>query len=242
MRRRVQDAVEVSVALGAAWAGLGILAAASLGKAWLLLPGLACLAVGAATAATFLWRRQREADQPAVAELEAARTRFAEEDLAVAAATALRAAKSARTSRTRNAALTTLAWAALGQGYAERAKAALDAVEPSHAVDLYCLAAVESARGHLEQAIQALEIARTARTLTCDGARLFVDCCARLHGIDRAVTAALQTIDLLGVENCKVVEKAAVDAGAERAAATLASAIRGRLYAKHFPYRRFGPV
>jgi tetratricopeptide (TPR) repeat protein len=229
LKSHVTNALEISVALGAAVTGLGALAAASLGETGLYLPGLACLAVGGATAATLRWRREREAlDQQAVAELEAARARLAQEDHTEAAAAASRAAKSARTPRTRNAALTTLAWAALGQGYPERAKAALDEIVPAHAIDLYSLAAVDAARGRPEQAIEALEVARTARTLTCDGAKLFVDCCARLHGVERAVTAALQTIDLLGVENCKVVAKAAADAGAHRAAANLTSAIRGR--------------
>jgi hypothetical protein len=230
MKRRVASALEISVALGAAVMGLGAVAAASLGEAGLRLSGFALLAVGGATAATLRWRREREGlDQQAVAELEAARTRLGQEEYAGAAAAASRAAKSARTPRTRNAALRTLAWAALGQGYPERAKAALDGVVPSHAIDLYCLAAVESARGRLEQAIEALEVARTARTLTCEGAKLFVDCCARLRGVDHAVTAALQTIDVLGVENCKVVAKAAADAGAHVSAATLASAIRGHV-------------
>jgi hypothetical protein len=230
MKRRVANALEISVALGAAVMGLGALAAASFGEAGLRLAGFAFLAVGGATAATVRWRREQEGlDQQAVTALEAARTRLAKEDYAGAAAAASRAAKSARTPRTRNAALSTLAWATLGQGYPERAKAALDGIVPSNAVDLYCLAAVEATRGRLEQAIDALEVARTARTLTCDGAKLFVDCCARLHGVEHAVTAALQTIDVLGVENCKVVAKAAADAGAHVSAATLASAIRGKV-------------
>jgi hypothetical protein len=224
------NGLAISVAMGATVMGLGSLAAASLGEAGLRTVGLAFLALGGATAATLQWRRERERlDQQAVAELEAARTRLGQGDHAGATAAAALAAKSARTPRTRNAALVTLAWAALGQGYAERAKAALDEVVPSHAVDLYCLAAVESARGRLVQAIQALEIARTARTLTCDGAKLYVDCCARLDGVERAVTAALQALDILGVENCKVVAKAAADAGAHAAATTLTSAIRGRV-------------
>ncbi len=228
-KRRVLEALEISVALGATLTGLGGFGAASLGHAGLRLPALACLAVGGGTAAALRWRREREAlDWEAVAELAAARSRLAQEDYAAAAAAASRAAKGARTARTRNGALNTLAWAALGQGYPERAKAALDGIVPSPAIDLYCLAAVESARGRLEQAIQALEVARSGRTLSCDGAKLLVDCCARLAGVERAVTAALQTIDVLGLENCKVVAKAAADGGAHGAAATLTSAIRGR--------------
>ncbi len=230
---RVANALEISVGPGSGGDGaLGAprrrnLRGARAPSPWLHLPPFA---VGGATAATLRWRKEREGlDQQAVAELEEARARLGHEDYAGAAAAASRAAKSARTARTRNAALSILAWAALGQGYPERAKAALDGIVPAYAIDLYCFAAVESARGRLAQAIEALEVARTARTLTCDGAKLFVDCCARLHGVEYAITAALQTIDVLGVENCKVVAKAAADAGAHGAAATLASAIRGRV-------------
>jgi tetratricopeptide (TPR) repeat protein len=218
------------IALGAAVAGVGALVAASLGEAGLRFPGLALLALGGVTAGTLRWQREQERlDEHAVSDLEAARASLAQENYAAAMTAASEAVKTGSTPRTRNAALTTLAWAALGQGYPERAKAALDAVRPSYAVDLYCLAAVESARGRPEQAINALELARSARTLTRDGAKLLVDCYAQLHGVERAVTAALQSIDVLGVENCNLVAKAAADAGAQTASATLASAIRGRL-------------
>ena len=70
------------------------------------------------------------------------------------------------------------------------------------------------------------------------GAKLFVDCCARLHGVEHAVRAALQTIDILGVENCKMVAKAAADAGAHVSAATLASAIRGQVSLLSLPKAR----
>jgi hypothetical protein len=215
-----------SVALGVSVLGLAALGAASLGSVGFRIPGFALLAAGGATAAAVRWRKERDdLDREAVAFLETAYERLEHGDHAAAVTAASRAAKSARTSRTRNAGLTALAWAALGQGFPERAKASLDRIEPSHAVDLCCLAAVEAARGKPERAIEALELARTAGSLTRDGAKLLVDCYVRRCGIDRAVMAALHTRNALGTENCRMVVKAACDAGAYAAAATLASAI-----------------
>jgi hypothetical protein len=138
---------------------------------------------------------------------------------------ASKALAAAKTLTSRNRAFTILAWAALGQGHPERARAALDQVRPSHALDLYCLAAVEAARGRTAFAIQALEVARTFGTLTCDGAKLLVDCYARAYGIERAVLAALQNRRVLGAANCERVLAAARLAGADDAAATLAGAL-----------------
>jgi len=214
------------VALGTAILGLAGLGAAGLGAVALRIPGLALLDVAGVMAATLRWTKERhDLDREAVADPATAHERLREGDGAAAAVAASKAAKSARTPRTRNAALTALAWAALGQGYPERAKAALDHLAPSHAVDLCCLAAVESARGKPERAIEALEVARTAGSLTRDGAKLLVDCYVRPCGIDRAVIAALQTRKALGAENCKKVVQAAYDARAHAAAAILASAI-----------------
>jgi hypothetical protein len=217
----------VSAALVVAILALAALAAASLGWAALRLPGFALLAVGLVTGGTLRWRNERrELDREATTELASARERLVQGDYAGAVAAASKSTTLAATARTRNAALTTLAWAALAQDYPERARAALDRIEPSHALDVYCLAAVESARGKPELAIEALEVARTAGTLTCEGAKLLVDCYAQRCGIERAVVAALQTCKMLGVENCKTVAKAAYDAGAHAAAATLTAALR----------------
>jgi hypothetical protein len=217
----------VLVALCAVILGLAVLCAASLGKAELRIPGFALLAVSGVTAAIFLRRKERqEHDREAVAHLQTARERLEQGDPGGSMMAASKAASSATTPSTRNAALTTLAWGALGQGYLERAKAALNGIEPGHALDVYCFAAVESACGKPGLAIEALEIARTAGTLTCDGAKLLVDCYVQQCGIDRAVIAALQNREVLGAENCKTVMKAARDVGAHAAAATLASALR----------------
>jgi hypothetical protein len=232
---RAATLLGVSVAMGSAILGLAVLGAASLGLAGFRILGFALLSVGGAMAALLRWKRwqkeRHELDREAVADLMTAQACLELGDHPAAAAAASRAATRARTRRTRNAALTTLAWAALGQGYTERARAALDGIEPSYEVDLYCLSAVESARGKPEKAIAALEVARTAGILTCEGAKLLIDCYVRHCGIDRAIVAATQNRAVLGAENCRIVLKAACDAGAGAAAATLISAIRSDMCA-----------
>jgi hypothetical protein len=169
-------------------------------------------------------RNRPDVDGKALAALATARAELERANPAAAAWAASEAVSAARTTHTRNQALTTLAWAALGQGYAERARAALDRVEPSHVLDLSCFAAVECARGETEVAIQALEIARSFGTLTCTGAKLLVDCHVRAHGIERAVLAAFQNRKVLGAANCKQVLAAARTAGVNDEASRLLEA------------------
>ncbi len=217
----------VAAALGAMLLGLAALGASSVGIAGLRGPGLVLLSVGGLLATLVRWRTERhEIDGEALGHLASATTELERSNPTTAGWAASKAVATAGTSRTRNRALTTLAWAALGQGYPERAKAVLDRIQPTHALDLYCLAAVEDARGRTEFAIQALEVARTSGTLTCDSAKLLVDCYARAHGIERAVLAALQNRRVLGAANCEQVLAAARLAGADGAAAELASALR----------------
>jgi hypothetical protein len=225
MSLRTTTVLAVSAALGAMLLGLAALGASSVGGAMgLRFLGFASFGVGGLVAAII--RRQRErhdVDGAALAQLALA---YAELDGANPAAAAFAASKAvtlAGTWRTRNRALTTLAWAALGQGYPERAKAALDDVQPSYDLDVYCLAAVECARGKPELAIQALEIARGFGTLTCDGAKMLVDCHVRLYGIERALLVAQQNRKVLGLANCEQVVAVARLAGAHDAAARLAS-------------------
>src|ERR1700722_6446844 len=114
----------VSTALGTAILGLALLGAASLGRGELLVPGFALLAVAGAMAGAFRWRKERrDLGRESVADLDTAYQRLEEGAPAAAASAAFKAAASAKTSSTRNEALTALAWAALGQGYCERAKA-----------------------------------------------------------------------------------------------------------------------
>jgi tetratricopeptide (TPR) repeat protein len=229
MKSRASTLVGVSVALAAAGCGLVALGAASLGLNAFRIFGFVLLAAGGATATVIRSiRTSRELDAPAMAGVECARALLEQGDHFGAARAASNAVALARTSRTRTAALTTLAWAALGQGYAERAKAALERVDPPHALDLYCYAAVQSANGNTDLAIQALELAGGARDLHLDGAKLLIDLYARQGKMDRAVAAALRSREVLGADNCRLVVKAACEAGAYGPAAILASALLGR--------------
>jgi hypothetical protein len=206
--------------------GLGALAMASAGAPGLLAFGLASLVVGALVAGVTRWRIERESlDGQAIADLAIACAELERGDPTAAACAASKAAGAAGTQRVRNRALTTLAWAALGQGYAERAKAVLDRVRPPYAVDLHCLAAVEQARGRPGVALQALEVLRETGNLTSDSAKILVDCTMRVHGIGRAVQSALQNRRALGVMNCQQVLAAARLLGAEDAAAKLEEAL-----------------
>jgi hypothetical protein len=227
MSFRTGSVLGLSVALGAMLLGLAALGASSVGIAGLRVPGFALLVMGALLAGIVRWRRERrDIDAEALAHLATARAELDGSNPTAAGWAASKAVAVAGTSRTRNQALTTLAWAALGQGYPERAKAALDQIQPSHALDIHCLAAVECARGRTELAIQALEVAQAFGTLTCEGAKLLVDCYVRAYGIERAVLAALANRKVLGAANCEQVLTAARLAGANDAAAELASLLR----------------
>lgn len=160
-------------------------------------------------------------------ELAAAASLLGAGEPAEAARIATNVAERTKLSETRSAALTTLAWACLGLGELDRARRALERVAPHDALDLYCFAALQSASGNPDLAINALELARSARTLGCGGAKLLVDLYAARFGLVRAVASALENRDVLGVENCRVVVKASSDAGEFSAAAALASVLFG---------------
>jgi hypothetical protein len=206
--------------------GLAALGASGVGVTGLRLVGFVLLGLGGVLAAVVRWRMEGyEADVEALAQLAIARAEL-ESNPTAAGWAASKAAAAAGTAQTRNRALVTLAWAALGQGYPERAKAALDRIRPAYALDLYCLAAVEHTRGQTDLAIKSLEVARTFGALTSDGAKLLVDCYLSAEGIERAVLAAFQNRKVLGPANCEQVLTAARLAGANDAAAKLESVLR----------------
>jgi hypothetical protein len=207
--------------------GLAALGASGVGITGLRLVGFVLLGVGGVLAAVVRRRMEGyDADVEALAQLAIARAELDGSNPTAAGWAASKAVAAAGTAQTRNRALITLAWAALGQGYPERAKAALDRIRPSYALDLYCLAAVEHARGQTELAIKSLEVARTFGALTSDGAKLLVDCYLSAEGIERAVLAAFQNRKVLGPANCEQVLTAARLAGANDAAAKLESVLR----------------
>jgi hypothetical protein len=163
-----------------------ILGVAAVGLTGHFLLAFAGMAASAAVVAFSTWATlRREVDQKAVAEFKIAETLLEKGDHLAAVMAASKAASHARTSRTRNAALTTLAWAALAEGYVERAKAALESVEPPYRIDLHCYAAVQAADGRPELATKALELARASGSLGCEGAKLLVELYARQNQIAR---------------------------------------------------------
>ena len=219
--------------MGATLLGLVALGASTVRGVGFFFPGLALLGVGGVLSAVVLWRRTRDdADSDALAQLAVAHAELERGNPTPAGWAASKAVATAARPRTRNRALSALAWASLGQGCPERAKAALDRVRPSHDISLYCLAAVEAARGRTDLAIQALEVARTAGVLDGEGAKLLVECHLRAFGIERAVLVATQIREMLGRANCNLVVDAARVAGAPVAAATLAALLRGEGDAK----------
>jgi hypothetical protein len=173
----------------------------------------------------WVWRTGTQARD--AADLASAAGLLGRGDHAAAARVASDIAARASTSKARNAALTTVAWAALGEGCPERARWALDQVEPRHALDLHCFAAVQAESGKPELAIQALELAQSTRNLCCGGAKLLIDLYARQDRMLRAFASALENRHVLGVDNCRMVVKAAWDAGEYEAAGALASALFG---------------
>jgi hypothetical protein len=131
-------------------------------------------------------------------------------------------AERARVSSVRNGALTMVAWAALKEGLPERAKEALDHIRPEHQIDLYCFAVVEDALGKSKLAIEALELEVTPNR---EAAMFLVDLYAVQGRYDRAVMAAMARRRVLGVDNCRKIVDAAIDAWALPPAATLAEAL-----------------
>jgi hypothetical protein len=218
--------VLVAAAMAATLLGIVALGVAAFGVAWMRFVGLASIGAGGVLAGVVRWGFGSPVDECALSHLAAALAELEHGDPSAAAREATKAAAAAATTRTRNRALTALAWAALGQGYPERAKAALDMVNPQHAIDLQCLAAVEAARGHNEMAIKALDVVWSSRSLDREGAKLFVDCHLRAHGMESAVRAALQVRMTLGREDCEKVVRAARQAGTTAAAAALAAVLR----------------
>jgi hypothetical protein len=185
--------------------------------------GLALLSLGLVLVAVLAWVGSlRAAHRRETVDLRAAQALLQQGDNAGARRLAGDLAASARNLRLRNDALTTIAWASLGEGRPAGAKQAIDRIQPQHHVDLHCLAVVHDALGQPGLAIQALEI---ERRLSCDAAKFLIDLHARQDRFDRVVAAAVKHLDSLGVENCRKVVEAAFEAWELGLAATLATAL-----------------
>jgi hypothetical protein len=155
-------------------------------------------------------------------ELAECRAQLQQGDEAAARRMSLDLAERAKLSRVRNGALTTVAWASLRQGNPELAKEALDHIRPEHQLDLFCFAAVEDALGKRKLAIEALELEVAPNR---ESAMFLVDLYAVQGRYDRAVTAAMARRRVLGIDNCRKVVTAAINAWALPPAAALAGAL-----------------
>jgi Zn-dependent protease len=140
---------------------------------------------------------------------------------------ATRVAQRARTNTTANAAWEIAAWAELGLGRAVEAYDTLSRVRPASAVNCYCLAAIEAARGQPRRAISLLEAARSQRALCSDGIKLLIDLHARLGSLESACTVASAEIADLDPDDTRRVIEAAFEAEAFAPATKLA----GELFA-----------
>jgi hypothetical protein len=107
--------------------------------------------------------------------------------------------------KTRNAALTMLAWACLGQDQPRAAMAALDKIRPPEGRDPYTLAAVQRALGRIDDALQTLE---RAPSWSREAARLLVDLHAERGDLQRAFSTTLEHLRVLGLEDAKLVLRA----------------------------------
>jgi hypothetical protein len=154
-----------------------------------------------------------------MAELAMARAYLQKGEETAAGRISLDLAGRARARRVRNGALATVAWVALKEGHPERAKEALEHIQPGNQIDLYCFAIVERALGKTWLAIEALELEPAP---SCESAMFLVDLYVLQKRFDRAVAAAAARRQVLGVENCRKVRKAAVDAWELDAAARIA--------------------
>lgn len=187
------------------------------------IPGLTLFGFAAVVATLRAWVRAiRVAEERETTKLRVSQALLAKGDTAGAQRVAIDLSANATVLRVRNAALTTVAWAALGEGHLDRAKEALDHIQPQHHIDLHCFAAVEDALGKSRIAIQALEL---DANLSCSGAQLLVDLYARDGNFDRAIAAAIAHRHALGVENCRLVVEAAFGAWALQPAASLAAVL-----------------
>jgi hypothetical protein len=131
----------------------------------------------------------------------------------------------ARDLDTRNAALTILAWACLGEGRPRAAMAALEKVLPRDAADPYTLAAIQRASGLRDQAIETLQGARRIGPLSREAARLLVDLYAERGDLERAFVITLEHLRVLGSEDARLVVRALEQAEDFRHAARLSEAI-----------------
>jgi hypothetical protein len=189
--------------------------------------GVAFVLAGVLSAVRWYRLRRHQLDSYAKAELSRARMLLdaGEHDEAEFVATAV--AQCDCRSEARNAALALLARAALGAGRPKRALEAVEAIAPRSSVDLETLVAVETANGHPERAIVALEQARRRGGLDRAAARLLVDLYASAGDYERLAAAAVDLSRVFGPEDVRVIALSLEAAGEASLADRVATSAGG---------------
>jgi hypothetical protein len=194
-------------------------------------PELGALFLAAGVASGWRWAEAHKRRLQAHAErrLRVANTLLAGHSHREAWDAAKDVAASACTRALRNAALTTLAWVALGEQRPRRAREVLRHVLPAAAVDPYTLAAVESASGHPDRAIATIDRARHTTPLGRDAVRLLVELHANAGNYSQVAAIAREFSRVLGVHDVLLVVRALESAGKSELAASLAFRKRASL-------------
>jgi hypothetical protein len=174
--------------------------------------GMLLLSAGIVSALQWLKLRRRLLESDALAELREARVHLQAGRHSAAKDIARTVAASACSSAARNEALHILAWAALGDSDPVAARRVLEVLRPE-AVDAYTLAAVESANGCSDRAIEALDRGRRRSGLNRDAARLLVDLHAQVGDFKGVAAATIELSNVLGPEDVQTVGRALTEAG-----------------------------
>ena len=174
--------------------------------------GMLLLSAGIVSALQWLKLRRRLLEDEALAELCEARAHLQAGRHWAARDVARTVAASACSPATHNRALHILAWAALGDSDPVAARRVLEALRPE-AVDAYTLAAVESANGCSDRAIEALDCGRRRSGLNRDAARFLVDLHAQVGDFKRVAATTIELSNVLGPEDVQTVGRALTEAG-----------------------------
>jgi hypothetical protein len=191
--------------------------------------GIFVVGVGIAIALGWLRRYRRHADAVVSDQIETSKRLLTEGSHPAAWNVAAAAAVAASRPRLRNAALTVMARVALDEKRFERARRALGGVRPRSAVDPCLEAAIERAAGGIDQAIEALERARSRPTFDGAAARLLIELCGEANELDRAARIAIAHLHLLEVHDVRNMIASLAEWGEPHQAAAVKMALTIRL-------------
>jgi len=191
--------------------------------------GMLFAGLGIAIALGWLRRYRRHADGVVGARIETAKRLRAEGSHLAAWNTACAAADAAAGPRLRNAALTVMARIALDERRYQSARQALGRVRPRWDGDPCLEAAIARADGGIDEAIEALERARSWPTFDGAAARLLIELCGEANHLERAARIAIAHLDLLEVLDVRHMIASLVEWGEPHHAAAVTMALTIRL-------------